>query len=124
MTDQSPIRRKAATEVFKLANKVMESGTHRTVNREPKGEGWVACAVGVEGMMCKPDKVEEAIELFTIAYEIFPDIVALNQAAIAYEMIGDKEQALEFFGRMNEQAERENDDIYRQAAQSGLARCR
>lgn len=96
---------------------------HRTVNREPKGKGWVACAIGVEGMMCKPDKVKEAIDLFIIAHEIFPDIVALNQVAIAYEIIGEKEQASEFFDRMSEQAERESDEVYCQAAKAGLARC-
>lgn len=97
---------------------------HRTVNREPQGKGWVACAVGVAGMMCKRDKVKEAIDLFIIAYEVFPDVVALNQVAIAYEMVGEKEQASEFFGRMKKQAERESDEVYCQAAQAGLARCR
>lgn len=123
MTEQNPVRRRAATEVFKLANKTMESGMHRTVNREPKGKGWVHCAMGVKGMMCKPDKVKESIELFAIAYEVFADIVALNQIAIAYEIIGEKQEAAGYFKRMKDQAEREKDDIYSQAAEAGLARC-
>lgn len=123
MTNQNPIRRKAAAEVFKLANKTMESGMHRTVDREPKGKGWVACSVAVDGMMCKPDKVGEAIELFKIAYEVLPDMVALNQIAIAYEMIGEKQEAADYFKRMKEQAEREGDDIYSQAAKAGMERC-
>jgi len=123
MTEQSIARRKAATEVFKLANKTMESGMHRTVGRDPKGKGWIPCEFGVEGMMCRPGKVTEAIELFRIAYEVFPDMVALNQVALAYEIIGDKKSATEYFGKMKEQAGRENDDVYAQAAEAGLARC-
>ncbi len=123
MHEPNPTRRKAATEVFKLANKTMESGMHRTANRAPKGKGWIACAVGAEGTMCKPEKVNEAIELFAIAYEVFPDIVALNQIAIAHEIIGDKQKAGEYFGKMKEQAEREEDSVYSQAASAGLSRC-
>jgi len=96
---------------------------HRTANREPKGKGWVSCAVGVEGMMCKPDQVEEAIELFKIAYEVFPDMVALNQVAIGYEVIGEKHKAADYFARLKQHAERENNDIYTRAAAAGLARC-
>lgn len=123
MTEHNPIRRKAATAVFKLANKTMEVGMHRTLDREPKGKGWVDCAVGLDGMMCKPDKVEEAIELFTIAYEIFPDIVALNQVALAFEILGNKQKAADYFARMKEQAEQESNDVYAQVAKAGLARC-
>jgi tetratricopeptide (TPR) repeat protein len=109
--------------VFRLANKTMESGMHRTIDRKPKGRGWVSCAAGIDGMMCKPDKAKEAIELFTIAYEVLPDIAALNQVAIAYELLGDTQEASEYFGRMKTQAERENDEVYGQVAQAGLARC-
>ena len=123
MTEPDPIRRRAATEVFRLANKTMESGMHRTVDKAPKGKGWVDCAMGPEGMMCRPDKVAEAIAFFAIAYEVFPDIVALNQIAIAHEIIGEKKEATDYFKRMKQQAEREKDDIYRQAAEAGLARC-
>jgi len=73
--------------------------------------------------MCRPDKVAEAIGYFAIAYEVFPDIVALNQIAIAHEIIGEKQEATDYFKRMKQQAEREKDDIYRQAAETGLARC-
>lgn len=89
---------------------------HRTIDREPKGKGWVKCELGVAGMMCRLEKVAEAIALFEIAYEIFPDIVALNQAALAYETLGQKQKAADFFVRMKEQAEQESHDVYAQAA--------
>ena len=122
MTEQTLTRRKAATAVFKLANKTMETGMHRTVDREPKGKGWVDCAIGLDGMMCKPEKVNEAIQLFEIAYEIFPDIVALNQVALAYEILGDKPKAAGYFMRMKEQAKQQENGAYVQAAEAGLAR--
>lgn len=123
MTDFDPIRHKAATAVFKLANKTLESGMHRTLNQEPKGKGWMDCKVGVEGLKCKPENVKEAIAYFEIAYEVFPDIVALNQIALAYETLGENQLAVEYFGQMKEQAQRENNDAYIQAAESGLERC-
>ncbi len=73
--------------------------------------------------MCKPDKVLESIEYFKIAYDIHPDIVALNQIALGYELIGDKAMAKEYFIRMKIQAENEKNDAYVQAAEHGLGRC-
>jgi len=118
-----PVRHKAATAVFKLAIKTLESGMHRTLNRDPKGKGWVRCGSVFEGLMCKPDKVKEAIEYFKIAYEVFPDIVALNQIALAYETVGEEQLAIEYYGRMKDQAQLENNDAYIQAAELGLGRC-
>lgn len=123
MTEFDPVRHKAATAVFKLAVKTLESGMHRTVNREPKGTGWVDCKGVGEGFKCKPAKVREAIEYFKIAYEVFPDIVALNQIALAHGMIGEEEQALDYFGRMKQQAQLENNDAYIHASDAGLERC-
>jgi tetratricopeptide (TPR) repeat protein len=74
--------------------------------------------------MCKPDKVKEAIEYFKKAYEIFPDIVALNQIALAYEFIGEKSVALDYFRRMKAQAEVDNNAAYSQAAELGISRCK
>jgi tetratricopeptide (TPR) repeat protein len=96
---------------------------HRTLNRDPKGKGWVECGPGFEGFWCKPDRVKEAIEYFKIAYEVFPDIVALNQIALAYETLGEYQLAADFFERMKEQAQLENNDAYIQAADLGLGRC-
>jgi tetratricopeptide (TPR) repeat protein len=123
MTQFDPIRHKAATAIFKMALKTLESGMHRTLNRDPKGKGWVSCAPHFEGIWCRPDKVEEAIEYFKIAYEVFPDIVALNQIAIAYETLGKYPLAIDFFARMKEQANLEGNDVYVQAADAGLGRC-
>jgi tetratricopeptide (TPR) repeat protein len=117
-----PIRYKAATAVFKLAVKTEGTGVHRTLNREPKGKGWVPCVNAPEGMLCRPEKVREAIEYFKIAYEVWPDIVALNQIALGYEMIGDASEARDYFGRMLAQAEAEQNDAYVNAARLGLAR--
>ena len=39
MENFDQIRHKAATAVFKLAQKTSDSGIHRTVNKEPKGKG-------------------------------------------------------------------------------------
>lgn len=89
-----------ATAVFKLALKVSSNAVHRTLNRPPKGKGWVQCRNGPEGLMCRPDKVRESIEHFKKAYEIFPDIVALNQIALAYEMIGEFDAARQHFSLM------------------------
>ena len=96
---------------------------YRTLNKEPKGKGWVQCESAPKGMMCKPEKVLESIEYFKIAYEIYPDIVALNQIALGYDLIGDQLMAKEYFSRMKIQAEDENNDAYIQAAEQGIKRC-
>ena len=118
-----PIKYKAATVVFSLANKTNKSGFHGSANKEPKGKGWVQCLNTVNGVMCKPDKIEEAIEYYKIAYDIYPDIVALNQIALGYEMFGEKLKATEYFLLMKEQAEKESNEAYVQASESGLKRC-
>jgi len=123
MENFDPIRHKAATAVFKLAQKTSNSGIHRTVNKEPKGKGWVQCHSAPEGMMCKPDKVLESIEYFKISYEVYPNIVALNQIALGYDLIGEKSKAKDFFLKMKEQAENENNEAYIQAAVQGIQRC-
>jgi tetratricopeptide (TPR) repeat protein len=66
--------------------------------------------------MCKPDKVRESIQHFKKAYEIFHDIVALNQIALAYEMIGEFEAARQYFLLMKEQTQREANAAYLKAA--------
>jgi len=96
---------------------------HRTLDRDPKGKGWVKCGGVFDGLMCKPDKVKEAIEYFKIAYEVFPDIVALNQIALAYESVGEEQLAVEFYQRMKDQAQTENNDVYIQTAELGIGRC-
>lgn len=118
--DQSKYRQ--ATAVFKLGVKASSAAVHRTLNRPPKGKGWVQCINAPAGMMCKPDKVRESIKHFKKAYEIFPDIVALNQIALAYEMIGEFEAAKQHFLLMKEQAGREANSAYLQAAELGLER--
>jgi hypothetical protein len=123
MTKFDPIRHKAATAVFKLAIKTQESGMHRTLDRDPKGKGWVKCGGVFEGFWYKPDKVKETIEYFKIAYEVFPDIVALNQIALVYEMVGEDQLAVEYYRRMKDQARLENNDVYIQTAELGLGRC-
>ena len=124
MPTVDPIRFKAATAVFKLAAKTTDSGVHRTLNREPKGKGWVQCVNSPGGLMCRPDKVREGIEYFKIAYEIWPDIVSLNQIALGYEMIGAAADATRYFERMLTQAESEHNTAYLDAAQRGLERNR
>ncbi len=122
MATFDPIRHQAATAVFKLGLKASSSGVHRTVNQDPKGKGWVQCKNAPKGMMCKPEKVKESIEYFKIAYEIFPDIVALNQIALGYEMLGENEKAKEYYTRMKSQAERESNEAYTRAAEQGIVR--
>lgn len=122
MSEFDQVRNKAATAVFKLAIKTLESGMHRTLDRDPIGKGWVGCEGVFEGLMCKPARVKEAIEYFKIAYEVFPDIVALNQIALAYESVGEEKLAVEYYERMKDQAELEKDDAYIQAAALGLGR--
>ena len=122
LTDSDRARYQQATAVFKLALKASSKAIHRTLNRAPSGKGWVQCANVPDGIMCRPDKVREAIGLFEKAYAIFPDIVALNQVALSYEMLGESEAARASFMRMKEQAEREGNAAYAQASVMGLAR--
>jgi hypothetical protein len=72
----------------KLAIKAGSKGVHRTLNRAPKGKGWVQCANAPAGLMCRPQAVRESIEHYRKAYSIFPDIVALYPIALAHEMLG------------------------------------
>jgi tetratricopeptide (TPR) repeat protein len=72
--------------------------------------------------MYRPDKVREAIILFTKAYEIFPNIVALNQIALGYEMIGEFETARECFKGMHLQAQNENNNSYLKTTELRLQR--
>lgn len=122
MSDSAASRRAQALVFFKLGIKADAAGVHRTLNRPPKGKGWVQGVNMPQGLMCRPAKVREAIEHYRKAYETFPDIVALNQIAIAYEMLGELEQAREHYQRMKEQAERENNPAYLKAAQLALGR--
>ena len=122
MPTVDPIRYQAATAVFKLAAKTTDSGVHRTLNREPRGKGWVQCVNSPSGLLCRPDKVREGIEYFKIAYEIWPDIVSLNQIALGFEMIGEAAVASETFEKMLAQAEAEHNSAYLNAAQRGLER--
>ena len=55
---------------------------------------------------------------------IYPDIVALNQIALSYEMIGEVHSAREYFTHMKQQALEESNSIYAQAAELGLNRLR
>jgi tetratricopeptide (TPR) repeat protein len=106
----------------KLAIKANSKGVHRTLNRAPKGKGWVQCVNAPAGMMCKPDLLRESIEHYRKAYSIFPDIVALYQIALAHEMLGEREPAREHFRRVRAQAEKEGNAAYAQAAATGLGR--
>ena len=117
-----PRRRAEALVVFKLGLKESKAGVHRTLNRPPKGKGWVQCVNSPEGLMCRPEKVRASIELFRKAYQIWPDIVALNQIALAHEMLGEAEAARQAFERMREQAVAERLAPYVQAAELGLSR--
>jgi hypothetical protein len=117
-----PVRYQEATVVFKRGLKASSAGIHRTLNRAPKGKGWAQCVNGPEGLMCRPAKVRESLDWFRRAYEIFPDIVALNQIALGHEMLGEAAEARTYFTRMKEQAEREGNQAYRQAAEHGLRR--
>ena len=105
-----------------LAVRASNAAFHRTLNRAPKGKGWVQCVNSPVGLMCRPAKVHEAIELFAKAYEEFPDIVALNQIALAYEMLGDFESARTHYIKMRAQAVDEGNTAYTDAAERGLAR--
>lgn len=119
-----PASRREATALFKRAVKVNSAAIHRTLNRPPKGRGWVQCVNSPPGILCRPERVRESIELFTRAYRTYPDIVALNQIALAHEMLGELEAAREHFIRMREQALGEGIPAYVRAAELGLARLR
>jgi hypothetical protein len=122
MSDIDPAKRAQAMAVFKLAAKASSKAVHRTLNRPAKGKGWVQCANMPAGIVCRPDQVRESIELFRKGYAIFPDIVALNQIALHYEMLGEAQAAKEYFSLMKAQAERESNPVYARAAELGLAR--
>ena len=80
------------------------AGIHRALNRPPKGKGGVQCVNAPAGVMCRPEKVRESIEHFARAYQTFPDIVALIQIALGYEMLGELGAAREHFERMRDEA--------------------
>ena len=82
------------------------------------------CLNAPTGLMCRPEKIRESIDHFKHAYEIYPDIVALNQIALSYEMIGEVDAAREYFTCMRQQALEEGNSIYAQAAELGLTRLR
>ena len=124
MAEADPDRRREATVIFELGVKASSAGIHRTLNRAPNGKGWVQCVNSPVGVMCRPEKVLESITLFTKAYQTFPHIVALNQIALAHEMLGEFEAARQHFTRMREQALAEGVPAYVQAAELGLARLR
>jgi hypothetical protein len=117
-----PLRYQEATVVFKRGLKASNAGIHRTLNRSPKGKGWVQCNNAPEGILCRPAKVRESIAYFKTAYEIFPDIVALNQIASGHELLGETQEARTYFTRMKEQAEQEGNEPYRKVAELGLYR--
>lgn len=122
MSDVDRDARREATAIFKLGVKAGHSGIHRTLNRAPKGNGWVQCVNSPAGVMCRPEKVRESIALFAKTYQTFPDIVALNQIALAHEMLGEFEVARRHFTRIREQALAESIFAYVEAAEFGLAR--
>ena len=122
MTHFDPVKHLQATAVFKLGLKASSKAVHRTLERAPRGKGWVQCTNSPTGIMCRPDGVRESIDLFKKAYAIFPDIVVLNQIALAYEMLGERREAKEHFLLMKAQAERETNSAYVKAADHGLER--
>jgi hypothetical protein len=105
-------KRREATAFFKLGFKANKAGIHRALNRPPKGQGWMQCVNSPAGVMCRPEKVREAIEHFARAYQTLPDIVALNQIALGHEMLGEFEAAHRHFARIREQALAENIPAY------------
>ena len=122
MSDLIHDARQQATVLFRLGLKASNAGIHATLNRPPKGRGWVPCTNSPAGLMCRPAKVRESMEFFAKAYETFPDIVALNQIAIGHELLGEFDAAREHFTCMREQAIAENNTAYAKAAEMGLAR--
>jgi hypothetical protein len=69
-----------------------------------------------------PSKRPEATVHFKKGYATFPDIVALNQIALAHEMLGEFEAAMRYFLLMKEQAQREANPAYLKAANLAFAR--
>jgi hypothetical protein len=114
--------RKRSMAMFKLGMKASSKAVHRTLNRPPKGKGWVQCVNMPEGMMCRPEGVRESIELYRKAYAILPDIVILNQIALGLEMIGDLDAAEREYELVREQAQREANAAYLQGAELSLKR--
>ena len=106
----------------KLAIKANSKAVHRTLNRAPKGKGWVQCANAPAGFMCRPEGVRESIGHYRKAYSIFPDIVALYQIALGHEMLGEAQPAREHLLRVKAQAEKEGNAAYQQAAEQALQR--
>ena len=101
-----------AMPLLKAALKASSQAVHRTLNRPPKGKGWVQCMNSPAGVMCRPEGVREAIAQFEKAYAIFPDVVARYQIALHYEMIGEREAARQNFLLVKEQVEREANPVY------------
>lgn len=122
MAQSDEARYRQATTFFKRGVKVSNAAVHRTVNRPPRGKGWVQCVNAPAGMMCRPEKVRESIEHFKRAYDVCPDIIALNQIALAHEMIGELHAARGYYLLMKEQAEAESDSAYLKTAAWGLER--
>src|SRR5215510_5209526 len=106
MAEEDRDKRARAMAFFKLAAKASSHGIHRTLNRPPGGKGWVQAVNAPAGLMCRTAKVRDSIELFAKAYQEFPDIVALNQIALAHEMLGEFEAARSYFTKMREQQRR------------------
>ena len=46
-----------ATVFFKLGVKANRTGVHRTLNRPPKGKGWVPCRNMPEGMLFRHEAI-------------------------------------------------------------------
>ena len=67
-------------------------------------------------------KVRESIEHFQKVYQTYPDIVALNQIAVDYEMLGEFEAARHYFSELHRQALEESIAAYAEAAERGMAR--
>jgi tetratricopeptide (TPR) repeat protein len=122
MADVNRQKFQKAAPLFKAAAKASSRAVHRTLNRPPKGKGWVQCVNMPEGMMCRPEGVRESIEHYRKAYAIFPDIVILNQIGLGLEMLGELEAAAREYALVREQAEREANAAYLQGAELSLKR--
>ena len=114
--------RRRSMAMFKLGAKASSKAVHRTLNRPPRGKGWVQCVNSPAGIMCRPEGVRESIEHYRKAYALFPDIVILNQIALAFEMIGELDEARRHFEQLAEQARRETNPAYLQGAELALKR--
>jgi len=120
--DITPELRLQAMALFRQGMKANSVGVHRTLNRPPRGKGWVPGHNMPEGVFCRPEKVRESIEWYHKSYAVLPDIVVLNQIAIGHEMLGDTDEARAAYVLMKEQAEREQNEVYRRGAEMCLAR--